>query len=485
MVVERMPSLESEGAELSEPSVHPASFRDPSGFVFYRSDGTLLRQINRSARADFDSLVSSGLYDELVRRRLLIEHQETSLSFAMTDDASCIIQPCRCDFISYPYEWSFSALKDAALLTLELQRRALRHGMTLKDASAYNVQFQGCQPVFVDTLSFERRTDDSPWRAYKQFCQHFLAPLLLMAKVDISLNRLGCLHLEGVPLPLASRLLPLRTWLNPGVFFHIHLHSRFERWYGGMRNDQHYAEPQRSNQPKRPVSQEALEHILRSLAKIISRLKWVPTATEWADYYSDNRYSNDDFDLKKSIVESWIAEINPRMAWDLGANTGVFSRIATQQGATCVAFDLDPGCVELNYRQGRDEQTRTLLPLLLDLANPSPAIGWEHKERDSLANRGRADLLIALALVHHLRVSANIPFKKIAELFGKLGRHLIIEYVDRDDPQTHRLMRSREHEWGDYDVHSFETAFAAFFKVTNRRPMGDSGRVMYLMESHN
>ena len=197
-------------------SKDPASFRDPCGFVFRDEDCTLYRQINRCYEANYRALIDGGLYDQLVEQELLIEHDEVSTSKAMTDDALVVIRPREVPFISYPYEWSFSALKQAALLTLEIQRQALRANMSLKDASSYNVQFEGTRPVFIDTLSFERYEPGTPWVAYGQFCRHFLAPLTLMSRIDISLNRLLANYIDGIPLDLASGLLPWTTWLKPG-----------------------------------------------------------------------------------------------------------------------------------------------------------------------------------------------------------------------------------------------------------------------------
>ena len=207
-----------------------SSFRDPSGFVYTRS-GVVYRQVNRVFQDEFEAVAGSGLYDELAGQRLLVAHESVSLDLAASPDATAVLRPEPVHFISYPYEWSFGQLRDAALLTLELQERALGRGMTLRDASAYNVQFEGGRPVFIDTLSFEPRKEGAPWIAYRQFCEHFLVPLALMSRVDIDLGDLLRTHIDGIPLELGNTLLGGRSWRSLGLLFHVRLHAMAQRRY--------------------------------------------------------------------------------------------------------------------------------------------------------------------------------------------------------------------------------------------------------------
>ncbi|MCK4351645.1 MAG: SAM-dependent methyltransferase, partial [Candidatus Krumholzibacteria bacterium] len=211
---------------------HSGSFRDPNGFLYFK-DGILYRQINGGYREEYELLIRSGLYDDLSRDGLLVRHEEVDDSLALTDGAFRVIRPELVPFVSYPYEWSFGQLKEAALLTLAIQKKALEAGMSLKDATAYNVQFAGFRPLFIDTLSFELYQEGRPWVAYRQFCQHFLAPLALMSYTDIRMNQLARIHIDGVPLDLASRLLPWKTRLRFSIFTHVHLHARYQRRYEG------------------------------------------------------------------------------------------------------------------------------------------------------------------------------------------------------------------------------------------------------------
>ncbi len=454
--------------------IEPGSFRDPAGFVFSR-DGVLYRQVNRSFEAGFSAFLSSGLYDELARDRLLVPHGQAPLDLAAAPNAVAVLRPERIGFVSYPYEWSFGQLKDAALLTLEAQARALARGLTLRDASAYNVQFAAGRPILIDTLSFEPRQEGAPWAAYRQFCEHFLVPLLLMSRVDIGCGSLLRTHLEGVPLELGSRLLPRRSWLRPGTLLHVHLHALLQRRYADRR-----VSPAAK---ARAIGKDAAEGLTRSLRSTVQALDWSPTGTVWADYAAEHNYSEAAVASKRELVGGLLRAFGPGVVWDLGANTGDYSRVARESGASVIAFDIDPGAVERNYRAVRASGEPGILPLLLDLANPSPALGWAHRERRSLEERGPADALLALALIHHLAIGRNVPLDRIAEYFARLGRSLVVEFVPKSDSQVHRLLRNREDVFGDYHREGFEAGFGRYFHIESVHPVTGSERVIYSMRS--
>src|SRR5919109_628256 len=315
-----------------------ASFRDPSGFLFSRG-GILYRQVNQHYEKEYAQLMESGLYEKLVRARLLIPHVEVDQSLAESEVAYKIIQPERVPFISYPYEWSFGQLKDAALATLSIQRRALKAGMSLKDASAYNIQFVRGKPTLIDTLSFEIYKEGQPWVAYRQFCQHFLAPLALMALRDVRLNQWLRVYIDGVPLDLASELLPGKTRLNFGLLTHIHLHASAQKKYSGAEVKSRAA----------TMSKQAMTGLIDSLDSTVRKLEWKPGGTEWGNYYDITNYSDAAFEHKKQLVREWSFRVKPSLVWDLGANTGVFSRIAGEQRAFVISSDIDPSAVEQNY----------------------------------------------------------------------------------------------------------------------------------------
>ena len=452
---------------------HPGSFRDPSGFLFHR-DGVLYRQVNSVYREHYDAFVAGGLYKTLTDAGLMVRHEEVDIPPAEPATAYRIIRPEPVPFISYPYEWCFGELKDAALATLLIQKMALERGQTLKDASAYNIQFLGGRPVLIDTLSFEKLRM-KPWVAYRQFCQHFLAPLLLMARRDHRLGQLSRVFLDGVPLDLAGLLLPRTTRLRPGIAMHIHLHAASQR---------HYA-TRAVAVKERPVSLVSLKGLTDSLERLVRRTEFRLTKTEWGDYYRETNYTDEAFEEKKRIVAEFLDLAKPRTVWDLGANTGVFSRLAGRRGIPTVAFDIDPVAVELNYREVVKEKEADILPLVLDLANPSPAIGWANAERESWLARGPVDTVLALALVHHLAISNNLPFAMIAHTLKRTCDRLIIEFVPKSDSQVRRLLQTREDVFPGYTQKAFEEEFARHFGIEKSVPVKGSERTLYLMKTRD
>lgn len=445
-----------------------SSFRDPAGFVF-REKGVLRRQINPVYFEEFRLLYESGLHDHLVNGGMMVSSRIRS----RTPDA-IITEPEEIPLITYPYEWSFSMLKDAALLTLRIQKTANRFGMSLKDASAYNIQFRNGKPILIDTLSLEKLDEEKPWCAYLQFCRHFLAPLLLASYTDFRLCGLLREHVDGIPLDLASRLLPFRTYWEPHVLLHLHLHARMQKKHqkdcGLPRN--------------RSLRQTALqrEGVLNHLTSAVSRLKWRVPETEWKDYYTFTNYSDEAFRHKKEIVKHFLEILSPATLWDLGANNGEFTRLAAARGCSCAAFDIDPAAVEKNYRDIRESGESNLLPLLQDLCNPSPAVGWSLRERMSLTERGRPDAVMALALVHHLAISNNLPFTKLADFFAGLSDSLIIEFVPRIDSKVEMLLSSRKDIFSDYNEKNFERAFGRYFRIVECCRVRESMRSLYLMK---
>jgi hypothetical protein len=455
----------------------PASFRDPSGFLFSRG-GVLYRQVNRAYEQEYTRLMESGLYEKLVKAGLLIPHIEVNGPPHDGEEAGAfvhkIIQPERVPFISYPYEWSFGQFKDAALATLSIQRRALKAGMSLKDASAYNIQFVRGKATLIDTLSFEIYREGKPWVAYRQFCQHFLAPLALMALKDIRLNQLLRVYIDGVPLDLASQLLPWNTRFQFGLLTHIHLHAGAQKKYAGQ---------EVKSRDGGTFGKQAMTGLIDSLDATVRRLDWKPGGTEWGNYYDITNYSDAAFEHKKQLIAEWVKRLQPEQVWDLGANNGVFSRVASAAGPFVVSFDIDPAAVEQNYRQAKGEKTKNLLPLLLDLTNPSPSLGWANRERDSFGSRAPADLVLALAVIHHLAISNNVPLLQLADFFAETGKWLVIEFVPKSDSQVQKLLASREDIFPTYTREGLEEAFQKRFTIHNAVNVHESERVLYLMEA--
>ena len=448
-----------------------SSFRDPSGFLFLK-DGSIYRQINLSYKENYDRLMGSGLYEALINASLLIPHVEINIKAEAAEAAYKIIKPEVVPFISYPYEWCFSQLKHAALLTLHIQKIALGFGMTLKDSSAYNIQFKNGRPLLIDTLSFEKYQKGQPWAAYRQFCQHFLAPLAIMSYKDVRLSQLSRIYMDGVPLDLASLLLPIRTHFKSFLLFHIHLHARFQKHYEDK--------PVKARNKK--LSYFGFLALIDNLELAVKKLKWKPGYSEWIDYYHNTDYTSEAMQFKKKIVTEFLDQIKPKSVFDLGANTGFFSRIASDRDIQTVSFDIDPAVVEKNYLECVENQETNILPLLLDLSNPSPAIGWENEERMSFLERGPADMAFAMALIHHLVISHKVPFKKIASFLNRICNSLVIEFVPKADFQVQRLLIARKDIFQDYTQEVFEQEFGQYFTIQNSVKIKDSERVLYLLK---
>lgn len=439
--------------------------------MFYH-DGVVYRQVNKTFKDNYDQLQSSGLYRCLVNEGLLVKHEETEFDQVGNTDAYKIIRPETIPFVSYPYEWCFSQLKAAALATIRIQKIALDYRMSLKDASAYNIQFFNNRPVLIDTLSFERLRDGEPWVAYKQFCEHFLAPLALSAYADIRLNRLLMAFLDGIPLDLANRLLPKRTWCSFPIALHIHLHVRSQKRYA---NDERPF-------PKGTISKRSLLGLIDSLESAVRKLNWKSSGTQWDDYYAKSNYTQNALQEKKRLVGKFLQTIDYRTVWDLGANDGAFSRLAANANASVISFDADYAAGERNLKCALEHSLR-VFPLVVDLLNPSPALGWRNLERQAVFQRGAPDVVMALALIHHLAIGANVPLIRLAAFFGGICPYLIIEFVPTTDSQVKRMLAGREFIFADYTKSRFEDEFSNWFEIEESVRIAESDRILYLMKN--
>jgi len=463
-----------------------SSFRDPTGFVF-KYESTIYRQVNSVFGDTFDRFFGSDLYRDLVEKNYLLPHEDvTATDVPRTGSSHRIVRPVQIAYISYPYEWCFSQLKDAAMLTLRIQTIALKHGWALKDASAYNVQFVNGRPIFIDLLSFEPYREGEPWVAYRQFCQHFLAPLALMHYVDVGLAKLLVPNIDGVPIDTASRLLPFKTRLNMGLQTHIHLHAKVQYSYSDIAAEQSSDQKKKNRRGRRKISRTGLQGILESLANAVRRL-YLPNAnTEWGNYYSETNYSDTAGQAKRDLVSGFLGSIQEPLAviQDLGSNTGEFSRVAAAHAKLVVSQDIDPIAVEKNYLQQKEQkELRNVLPLLQDLSAPAPAIGWANAEREPFIERAKCDVVMALALIHHLAIGNNVPLEQAANLFAKLGRWLIIEFVPKTDSQVIRMLATRDDIFPTYTKAGFETAFERNFLIERQEIIKGSERTLYLMRN--
>ncbi|HEY0058603.1 MAG TPA: hypothetical protein VGB56_05675 [Flavisolibacter sp.] len=449
---------------MSSPVKDPASFRDPSGFIF-SYDGLIYRQVNLVYRTHYEQLMRGGLYRELVAREWLIPHDVVELPLSHPE-AYIYLKPEQVPFISYPYEWSFDMLKDAALLTLNIAVAALKYGMTLKDASAYNVQYHKGKMTFIDTLSFEIWDRTKPWSPYRQFCEHFLAPLALMHHTKAPMQGMQLGYPDGIPLPLASALLPWKTKWNLHLYLHIHLN-------GAVKGNN-------TSNKKVTFTEQKMKNILSSLEAAVSPLRLDQKGT-WSDYYSEANERDGYVTNKQAIVENWLERETCKTAFDAGANDGTFSRSLAKKGIAVLSADGDHGAVNSLYKTLKSAPA-PVHPLLFDLANPSPAIGVNNTERSSLTSRLHVDLVMALAVIHHLAIGRNIPFERIAALFAGLGNTLIIEFVPKEDPKVQGMLETKPDVYDWYNEGGFRSAFGKRFNFVREEKVAPSARTLFLLQ---
>jgi hypothetical protein len=452
----------------------PSSYKDPSGFVFFQNN-KILRQVNKSYKSDYDLLIKSGLYQKLVDDGLLVSHKEVKVK-DRDSQAYKHLQPQLIPFISYPYEWCFSQLKDAALLTLQIQHIALEHNMSLKDATSFNIQFLEGKPIFIDTLSFEKYKPNSPWVAYRQFCEQFLAPLALYASKDVRLNTVLEAHAGSIPLDLAAKLLPASAKIKPSLLIHILFHAGSQK---------KYSEATFIKKPKKSFSKSAFTGLIDSLEGAIKGLKLKTDKTVWTNYYDPEdhgSYEDESLAKKKDLVSKFISIAKPKSLWDVGANTGVYSQIAADKNIFTVSFDNDHTVIEQNYLRMKKQKEKNILPLWVDVVNPTPAIGWENREREAFLSRPHPDVALALAIIHHLAISNNLPLGYLAGFFSKICKTLVIEFIPKEDYRVKLLLQSREDIFSSYDRKNFEKEFGKYFSVLKKSSLPNSKRTLYLLK---
>ncbi|MEO6254499.1 MAG: class I SAM-dependent methyltransferase [Ferruginibacter sp.] len=447
---------------------HPASYRDTAGFVFLQH-GKVYRYVHPAYEMHYSSLMESGLYDELVKKGKLVGHSEITERdiFSFTDGK--ILFPEQIPFISYPYEWSFDMWKDAALLTLQVATAALKKGMILKDATPFNVQFNKGKPVFIDTLSFENYEDGKPWVAYRQFSECFLAPLLLMHYCHPGTHKLFSVYPNGIPMDVLVSLLPKRSKWNMNTLLHVHLQAKFS----GKQKQKSGVEDN--------FSKQKLEILLKGLESFVQKLSPKKIKTTWDDYYTDTILGKDYLQAKTTLVNSFINGLDFKNVIDLGANEGYFSLLFTDDKQV-IATDSDPNCINNLYLKNKAAGRSNILPLVNDLTTPSPAIGWNNTERASVTERLKADLVLALALVHHLAIANNVPLGLIANWLQPMGAWLIIEFVPKTDEKVKLLLQNRKDIFVDYNLEHFKTIFAAKYHILKEEKVGNTGRILFLMK---
>lgn len=445
---------------------HPASFKDPSGFVF-ESGGKFHRQVNRNYQPEYELLMNSGLYSRLIEEELLIPHKEIDENLTGTNDWFKTLLPGQIEYVSYAYEWCFEALKDAALLTLKILRISLDYGMIIKDATPFNIQFIKGKPVLIDTLSFEKYDPLQPWVAYRQFCQHFLFPLYLEFYLKADLQKTLTTYMDGIPVEITSKMLPLKSNLSLGVWLHVYTQNSLRH------STKSNAEQIRFNKKKLINLVSHLESIIRKFV--------VRKTTTWSNYYEETILGKDYLHNKAKLFEKFCADISVESALDLGANEGYFSKLLAARNITVVATDTDSRTIGNLYQHVKKNNVENILPLIMDVTNPSPALGFSNRERSSFHDRIKTELVLALALIHHLVIGRNISLPMIADYFAKIAPILVIEFVPREDEKVQQMLASRKDVFSDYTKESFEAIFQMQFNISKKENIPGSKRFLYLM----
>lgn len=454
------------------------SFRDRSGRILYSSD-SVLRTLSAEALSIWESLSKTKFFQEqskngaIVQTERLIDGSQEKLS--VQHEWSGVLKHERIPFISYPYEWPFSMLKDAALLQLNLLLSSLKERFTLKDATPYNVQWKGTHPVFIDVLSFKQLDKGEPWTGYRQFCEMHLYPLFLTAYKEIPFHQWMRGSVDGIPVEHFARLMSFRDFFRSGVFMHAYLQSKLQNKYANSQSNV------RSELKTIGFSDELIRRNVLGLRKIVEGLQWKRNQSEWSKYASDNSYSGEDQQRKVDFVRGAVQSRPWNLVWDLGCNTGVFSRIAAQNSKYVIAMDGDHLSVEHLYHALKKESVTNILPLVMNLADSSPGLGWRGLERKSLMERGKPDLVLCLALVHHMVISANIPLPEFINWLAELDCAVVIEFPTKEDPMVKRLLLNKDDQYSEYTIDSFEQNVSKFFKIEKREELASGTRVLYFL----
>lgn len=448
-------------------SGEPGSFRDRHARVLYR-DGCVFRALSAKALRHWEMLAATRFFERFRASGRIVATEAVSTP-ACPPGWSGLLRHETIPFVSYPYEWPFGMLQDAARLQLELLLAALDEGLSLKDATPYNVQWRGCDAVFIDVASFEPERPGHPWIAHGQFLRLFLYPLMLQAYKNCDFHPWLRGSLEGIDAASFHRLMAWTDLLRPGVLTQVWMAGRLQERGGGGGGFEAVGDATLVRQMVRGNATRLLH--------LVEGLRWRAGGSTWSGYAEAAPYSAGDEERKKAFVRTVAEERRWRLAWDLGANTGVYSAFLASNAEYVVALDADHLAVERHFRALQAAGTRNVLPLVANLADPSPAQGWRGSERRRLEARGRPDLVLCLALLHHVCITANLPLDEVVEWLASLGATLVVEFVTREDPMVRTLLRQKDDDYPQYDLEAFEAALHRSFHVVCREPLAT--RILY------
>ncbi len=366
--------------------------------------------------------------------------------------------------------------KHAALLTLKIQKLCLKNNFILKDASAFNITFHEGKPIFIDTLSFDFYQENNPWLAYKQFIMHFLGPLVLTKYFGQDHLKTLSQNLEGISLQKLSQLLPFKSYFSPTILTNIHLLAKYDKKYE--------SDKKKVNNNLSKASQIKL---LDGLYDFISKLS-VNENSEWDHYYNQINYNDAAYQYKKEVVKDWFSSTKGETLIDIGGNDGTFSRELKDVAKLIIVADVDANAVEQNYNQVLKNKEKKILPIVADVLNPSANYGFNNEERFSFIERvkdSNLDGCLALAVIHHITLSGNIPFSFSARFFSQMSPNLLIEFPTRADSWVQFLLDSKR-EFKDhfdfYNEENFEKEYAVYFEIIKKEKIESSERILYSLK---
>jgi hypothetical protein len=463
---------------INSAEVDTGSFRDRDGRV-YHHQGRVLRGLSASALENFRRLQDKKFYQKLVKSGKVVATRELPIEENLLPEDvqaqwSGFLEHEPIPVISYAYEWTFSMFKAAASLQLHLVERAISNGFTVKDATPYNIQFVDRKPVFIDIPSFEPLKEGEPWSGYRQFCEMFLFPLLLQSYKNCNFQPFMRASIDGVGVHTAAGLFGFRDRFRKGVMSHVWLQAKLDRRYGGS------SENVRSSLKSAGFNRELILVNVRKMQKLVRKLAWQATGSEWGDYSEFHNYSDEDHVRKEGFIREAVTSSKASVVWDIGCNTGQFSRIAASLCEQVVSTDIDHVAVERLFLN--KDTPDNILPLVQNVADPSPNWGWRNSERTDLQSRSKPDLVLCLALIHHVVITANIPLAEFVDWLAGLTSKLVIEYVSRRDDKVKTLLRNKEDKYQDYSCENLEANLKRHFEIRRQEDLNNGDRTLFYCE---
>jgi 2-polyprenyl-3-methyl-5-hydroxy-6-metoxy-1,4-benzoquinol methylase len=448
------------------------SYRDTAARVVKKETG-YYRYIFHEYKAEYDHLMKSGLYQELIQKELLIEHQEIEVD---TDDPKVykLLLPNQIPFQSYPFEWSYTQWRKSILAYLRINHIALKYGMILKDATPYNFYLTGGKAVMFDTSSFMFFKENDSWIAYRQFCEEFLSPVVLMLYNGSEWSKLTMANLRGMPLSFVSKQLPLKSWFNLTTLLHIHIHSK----YSGYNQLE-----QKESKKNKGFTLEKIKSLQKMIISTLS--KWEKPhqyKSHWSSYYENDIESQEYLEDKEATIRKWLEIIKPKSVIDLGANTGMFSFIAAEYAERVISLEGDEKCVD-EIEEKISITNSNIFTLIGDVAEPSPTIGFLNRATESIYKRGASDVVLGLALVHHLHISNRLSFEQISLIFASYSNeYLIVEFIPITDNKLQLLIKDKKVDLNNYNQVAFTNALELWFEIKEIIELNKSKRVLHFLK---